>query len=398
MPDDTHLGAQLRKIRKRRGLNQRELAAASGVSLSLIRKLEQGEITDTRMETAHDLAVALRIPTSALLDRDDEETDGEAAEEWRPLRAAVQVAASRTGEAPTVEGVRELLPAVRKAYFANHLTELTGLLAPLLRDADALGDSADARDVRSHLLQIAGSVLTQARQYSAAETALRRALDDAPDRLRAAGIIATWSWLLVRQGKLAASRELATKWADDVEPRVSRATPEELAAWGWLLMQASAANLRDNRRGEADDTMRLAQSVSVLLGRELPRGTERLTTWGPTTVRYKACERHIVLDEPDKVLRAVKPTRLGRAAPPQMPSGLSVSTEYHRHRLDVAKAHTMMRQYGEAVGVLTDVHTNAPEWLANQRYARDILGDVVERRRTLTPEMRMLADAVGLPL
>ncbi|MGW2324843.1 helix-turn-helix domain-containing protein [Streptomyces sp. NPDC001700] len=398
MPGDTHIGAQLRKIRKRRGLNQRELAAASGVSLSLIRKLEQGEITDTRMETAHDLAVALRVPTSALLERDDEETDGEAAEEWRPLRAAVQVAARRTGEAPTVEGVRELLPAVRKAYFANHLAELTGLLTPLLRDADALGDSADARDVRSHLLQIAGSVLTQARQYSAAETALRRALDDAPDRLRAAGIIATWSWLLVRQGKLAASRELATKWADDVEPRVSRATPEELAAWGWLLMQASAANLRDNRRGEADDTMRLAQSVSVLLGRELPRGTERLTTWGPTTVRYKACERHIVLDEPDKVLRAVKPTRLGRAAPPQRPSGLSVSTEFHRHRLDVAKAHTMMRQYGEAVGVLTDVHTNAPEWLANQRYARDILGDVVERRRTLTPEMRMLADAVGLPL
>jgi len=396
MPDDA-LGARLRTIRKRRGLSQRDLAAASDVSLSLIRKLEQGEITDTRMETAHDLAVALRIPTSSLLERDDEETLDETAEEWRPLRGAVQVAANHTGEAPTVDGVRALLPEVRKAYFDNHLAELTGLLAPLLRDADALGDSSDARDVRSHLLQIAGSVLTQARQYNAAETALRRALDDAPDRLRAAGIIATWSWLLVRQGKLAASRELATKWADDVEPRVSRATPEELAAWGWLLIQASAANLRDNRRGEADDTMRLARSVAVMLGRELPRGTERLTTWGPTTVRYKACERHIVVDEPDKVLRAVKPKQPGRAAA-QRPSGLAVSTEYHRHRLDVAKAHTMVRQYGQAVDVLTEVNETAPEWLANQRYARDILGDVVERRRTLTPEMRTLSDAVGLPL
>lgn len=397
MPDDAHIGARLRTIRKRRGLSQRDLSAASDVSLSLIRKLEQGEIADTRMETAHHLAVALRVPTSSLLERDDEEPVDETAEEWRPLRAAVQVAASRTGEAPTVDGVRALLPEVREAYFSNQLAELTGLLAPLLRDADALGDSADARDVRSHLLQIAGSVLTQARQYNAAETALRRALDDAPDRLRAAGIIATWSWLLVRQGKLAASRELATKWADDVEPRVSRATPEELAAWGWLLMQASAANLRDNRRGEADDTMRLAKSVAVMLGRELPRGTERLTTWGPTTVRYKACERHIVVDEPDKVLRAVKPKQPGRAVA-QRPSGQAVSTEYHRHRLDVAKAHTMMRQYGQAVDVLTGVNETAPEWLANQRYARDILGDVVKRRRTLTPEMRTLADAVGLPL
>ncbi|MGY0062191.1 helix-turn-helix domain-containing protein [Streptomyces sp. LZ34] len=387
MPEETHIGARLRKIRKRRGLSQRDLAAASRVSLSLIRKLEQGSLDDTRMETAHQLAVALRVPTSSLLERDDEEAAGDTAEQWRPLRQAVQIAAVYTDEGPTVEGVRAMLPEVRAAYFDNRLGELTGLLSPLLRDADALGDTTDARDVRSHLLQIAGSTLTQVRQYSAAETALRRALDDAPDRLRAAGIIATWSWLLVRQGKLAASRELATRWADDVEPRVSRATPEELAAWGWLLMQASAANLRDNRRGEADDTMRLARSVAVLMGRELPRGTERLTTWGPTTVRYKAAERHIVLDQPDQVLRAA--TR---------PGGLAVSTEYHRHRLDVAKAHVMMRQYGESISVLTEVNVNAPEWLASQRYARDILSDVVAKRRTLTSEMRTLADAVGLPM
>ncbi|MGA6152544.1 helix-turn-helix domain-containing protein [Stenotrophomonas sp. NPDC087984] len=397
MPEETDIGSSLRKVRKRRGLTQRGLADVSDVSLSLIRKLEQGEITDTRMETAHKLASALRVPTSYLLERDDEESATEGAEPWRPLGQAVQVATVRMSQAPTVEGVRAMLPEVRSAYFDNRLAELTGLLTPLLADADALGDSAEARDVRSHLLQIAGSVLTQVRQFGAAETALRRALDDAPDRLRASGIIATWSWLLVRQGRLAASRELATKWADDVEPKMSRATPEELAAFGWLLMQASAAALRDNRRGEADDTMRLAQSVSVLLGRELPRGSERLTTWGPTTLRYKACERHIVLDEPDKVLRAVKPKRSGRAAAGK-PGGQAVSTEYHRHRLDVAKAHTMMRQYPEAVDMLTSVHAEAPEWLASQRYARDILGDVVAKRRTLTPEMRTLADAVSLPL
>lgn len=73
MHEVTGIGSSLREIRKRRGLTQRELAAASGVSLSLIRKLEQGEITDTRMETAHTLASTLRVPTSYLLERDDEE-------------------------------------------------------------------------------------------------------------------------------------------------------------------------------------------------------------------------------------------------------------------------------------------------------------------------------------
>ncbi|OMI38937.1 helix-turn-helix domain-containing protein [Streptomyces sparsogenes] len=387
MSEETHIGARLREIRKRRGLSQRDLATASGVSVSLIRKLEQGDLHDTRMETAHQLAVALRVPTSSLLERDDEDIADGAPEQWRPLQQAVQIATVHTGEAPTVQGVHALLPEVRAAYFDNRLAELTGLLSPLLRDADALGDTTDARHVRSHLLHIAGSMLTQVHQYSAAETALSRALDDAPDRLRAAGIITTWSWLLVRQGKLTASRELATRWADDIEPRISRATPEELAAWGWLLVQVSSASLRDNRRGEADDTMRLARSVAVLMERELPRGTERLATWGPTTVRYKAAERHVILDQPDRVLRAAKG-----------PGGLAVSTEYHRHRLDVAKAHTMMRQYGEAISVLSEVNVNAPEWLASQRYARDIMSDVVTKRRTLTPEMRTLADAVGLPM
>ncbi|MEJ8651530.1 helix-turn-helix transcriptional regulator [Streptomyces sp. MS1.AVA.3] len=274
MPEhaDMHIGARLRSVRKRRALNQRELAAASGVSVSLIRQLEQGTVDGTRMETAHKLATALRVETSALLERDDV-TPAETAEAWRPLQLAVQVAPVATVEEPTLQGVRALLPAVRRAYFGNRLAELSTLLAPALRDADALGDSEAARGLRAHLLQIAGSVLTQVREFDAAETALQRALDDAPDRLRGAAVITTWSWLLVRQGKLRAARELATQWADDVEPRMSRATPEELAAWGWLLLQASAANLRDNRKGEAADTMRLARSVAVMTGGELPRGT-----------------------------------------------------------------------------------------------------------------------------
>ena len=36
------LGERLQSIRKRRGLSQRELAGRSGVSVSLIRQIEQG--------------------------------------------------------------------------------------------------------------------------------------------------------------------------------------------------------------------------------------------------------------------------------------------------------------------------------------------------------------------
>ncbi|MEW1660142.1 helix-turn-helix transcriptional regulator [Streptomyces sp. NPDC093707] len=389
MPEhaDTHIGTRMREIRKRRGLSQSDLSAAAGVSLSLIRKLEQGQLHTTRMETAHKLARAMRVHTSQLLDRDDVQHP-EPSEPWLPLRQAVEAPAVEPDEEPTIAGVQALLPAIRKSYFANRLAELSTLLGPALRDADALGDSRPARTLRAHLLQIAGSALTQVREFDAAESALRRALDDAPDRIRGAAVVTTWSWLLVRQGRLAEARTLATRWADDTEPRISRATPEELAAWGWLLLQASAACLRDNRRGEAADMMRLAQSVSILTGRELPRGQDRLTTWGPATVGYKAAERYVVLDQPDRV---VAMARRGKGSQ-------KASTEYWRHRLDVAKAHTLLRQYTEAVDTLSGIQEQAPEWLTSQRYAQDILADVIGRRRTLTPQMRDLADALSVPV
>lgn len=386
-PED-HIGDRLKAVRKRRGLTQRELAKAAGVSSSLISKLEQGELTDTRMESAHAMARALRVPTTALIKRPEPEA-GPAPEPWRPLQKAVQDPPAELDEAPTLEGVAARLPEVRSAYFGNRMAELAGLLAPLLRDADALDDAPEARAVRAQLLQIAGSVLTQVHQYDAAETALSRALDAATDRLRAASIVTTWTWLFTRQGRLAEARELATRWADDLEPRVSRATPEDLAAWGWVLLQLSAAALRDNRDGEAVDAMRLARSAAVLTGRELPRGTLRLATWGPVTVAYKTAERGIVTGRPDVVLQTAE--RLHRTGPAD-------STEHHRHRLDVARAHVTMRQHDEAVGVLQGVRERAPEWLAQQKYARDIMGDMVARRRTLTPDMRELADAVNLPL
>jgi len=391
MPEhrNTHIGTRLREVRKRRGLTQKELANSSRVSLSLIRKLEQGELNDTRLETARRLAVALRVPTTALLQRDDSAPET-AAEPWRPLQLAIEVAApDHLPEEPTAKAMQAALAEVRAAYFDNRLADLSTLLVPLLRDADALGDDVDARSLRAHLLHIAGSVLTQARQFSAAETALRRALDDATDRLRAAFIVTTWTWLLVRQGRLDEARQMAVRWADDVEPRISRATQEELVAWGWLLVQASSASLRDNRDGEARDTMRLARSAAVLTGREVSPGESRLATWGPVTVAYKQAERGIVLDRPDTVLKTAESIRR---------TGQPPSTEYHRHRLDVAKAHVMLRQHAEAVEVLAEVHHAAPEWLGTQRYARDIMAEVIGRRRTLTPQMRTLADAVGLPV
>ncbi|MEU1152653.1 helix-turn-helix transcriptional regulator [Streptomyces sp. NPDC005918] len=385
MPETTDVGARLRDLRKRRGLSQRELATASGVSLSTISKLEQGATTgDVRLETVHHLATALRVTTTRLLRRDPA-SPGLAPGAWLPLQQALESPPAQLNDEAHVQPVTDGLDAARSAFLDKRLSDFVTLAVPLLRDADAL-DHDTGRALRSHLLQLAGSVLTQVHAYESAEAALSRALDASPDRLRAASVVTTWVWLLIRQGRFDDARAMAIQWADDLEPRMSRATGEDLAAWGWILLQLAATSLRDGRRGEASDALRLAHGAAVLTGRELSPGKQRLATWGPRTVAYKTAERDIILDRPDAVLRTAE--RLSAVGP-------AAGTEHHRHRLDVARAHVKMRQHSEAVGVLREVHAAAPEWLTQQQYARDILSDVVERRRTLTPDMRDLSEALG---
>ncbi|WEV27408.1 helix-turn-helix transcriptional regulator [Streptomyces sp. 71268] len=395
MSESISMGATLCDIRKRRGLSQKALSEASGVSLSLIRKLEQEQLDHTRLETAHKLAAALRVPTTHLLDRREspEGADPDAspdAEVWAPVRHAVERPPTDAAtEAPTLEGVQAAADAVGAARATNQLATAATLLPPALRDAEALGD--EGRGVHAYVLQLAGSLLTQTRQYDAAETALRRALDAAQGQHRSASIAATMCWLAIRQGKLTQARTLATRWADDIEPRVSRATPEDLAAWGALLLHLAAACVRDNRPGEAADALRFAQAAAVMTGHELPVG-RRMASWGPLTVAYKRAERHMIVDRPDKVLEIAEGTEAHTSDAGRVQNG------FNRHQLDVAAAHIRMRHHAQAVKVLSGVHARVPEWLAQQRYAKDILSDVVKRRRTLTPEMRRLADTVGLPL
>ncbi|MFF1306823.1 helix-turn-helix domain-containing protein [Streptomyces sp. NPDC058307] len=389
-----NFGERLREIRKRRGMSQRELAEISGVSLSLVRKLEQGEREDTRLETARQLATALKVPTTQLIaEHAEAPADDATVDRWAPVHAALAAPAEldALGEAPTFEGVRDALQAAVPLFSHDRFVELGAALPPLLRDAETLLEiDPRGRPLRARLLELTGWLMTQTRQFDAAELALARALDDATDRIQGAATVNTQCWLLLRRGRLADARELAAQWADDVEPRMSRATPAELSTWGWLLLRLSAAAIRDNRPGEAEDALRLANSAAVALGRECTPEDDFLRTFGPVTVALKRTENAMVAGQPDKVLTLASRIPADSLKPS--------SNNRNRHLLDVANAYTQQRQYAEAVDVLQKIRAGSPQWLPNQRYARDILGRIVSRRRTLTPDMRELADLVALPV
>lgn len=65
----------LREMRKRRGLTQVQLAAASGVTQTCISGIERGDVHDPNFSTVVKLATALRIDPLALKFSDDREPE-----------------------------------------------------------------------------------------------------------------------------------------------------------------------------------------------------------------------------------------------------------------------------------------------------------------------------------
>src|ERR1022692_3797803 len=346
MSHNPAIGDRVRDVRKRRGLSQSELAGLSGVSISLIRKLEQAERQDARLETLRKLAVALRVPTSGLtVGPETDHADPGTVDSWEPVRRALFSSVPAPDERPTSDGVLATMTALRPALAANRYSQIRVILPSLIRDADALDGRAHC--VRSQVLNLTGWLLVQTRQWDSAEATLRLAIDSATDRLDAGAAASTMCWSLLRQGRLAEARGLAIRWADDIEPRFSRATTAELSLWGRFMLGVTNAAVRDARPGEAEDALGLARAAADRIGREVAADASTTRTFGPTTVAMISAENAAISGQPDKVLIMAR----GIAQDVLNPTAASRC----RHRLDIASALAHLRRYPEAVAILQEL-------------------------------------------
>ncbi|WP_432158415.1 helix-turn-helix domain-containing protein [Streptomyces sp. bgisy153] len=410
MPETTDLpGTRVRDIRLARGLTQEQLAERAGLSLAVVKKIEQGG--NGRLDTYHALARALRVRTSALFDpgaphattrADDDKVD------LMPLRQAITPPMTAAGRLllgdvvepePDLGALRTTASALATSYYGDDYGRIAQFLPALITSARAAVDHFDggphrteALKLRSDVLQTAGRYLTQVRAYDLAHVALRDALLDATgagDQARAAGAVYLQGWLLMRQGRLDETERLAMATADDVEPRISRASKGELGVWGRLLIRASSAAARNNRPREARDMLRLARTAGAALGGSVaayPYG------WGKfdwSAVAFQAVENQVVAEQPRRVL--------GLSARIPAAGTTATANTWNRHRLDVAQAHVLLRQGREATDVLAQLHGVAPEWLRHQQMAKETFERSLRTsgRRKLTGKQRELAAFFG---
>ena len=406
------IGRRIADLRARRGLTQEELAELSGVSISVIRKVEQGR-GGARMETFHAIARALGVVTMMFVPPATRAPDPIAYEDERDLiladlrdaiMPAVGLADSSVVEdlgsdAPDLQRLRKAMGSMIDAYHANRYDFIAQIAPGLIRSAHfhvatmTGTQNQDAVCLRADLLAMVGRYLIQIRENELAFMVLTSALQDAQRANRqplAAMIIGRHARIMLRQTRFSRAEQVAAKLADEIEPKISSATPDELAAWGRALLWASAAASRNNRPQEARDYLTAAAAAAARLGSEQMDlvGHE---SFGPLTVATKGPENEMIAGNPGRVLELSN--ELPRGVGSMTPAG------WQQHLLYRAHAFVLTGKADEATNVLNGLRSTASEWFRQQRLARDVTQDLIASRKgAVTVEQKHLAEFLSVPV
>jgi len=187
------------------------------------------------------------------------------------------------------------------------------------------------------------------------------------------------------------ARLLAIREADDVEPRIRDATPEQISIWGALLCRAATVAAREENASEADDIINLAEVAATRLqGMGWSRSLYNQAPFGLPLVIMRTTEIAVIAGRPGRALD------VARRMPPNADMTLA---ERARHLADVASAYTELGKTREAEATLYTIRRLAPKWMLYQSYPRSIVAELWEReRRARSAGLRELAEWMRVPL
>ena len=379
---EERVASRLRELRSRRGLTQEELAEVSGLSPSTVKKVERGETV--RMETLHTIAKALGAETVWFVvppDRAPDPADDRAKRRDRALAEMRSVllppmfpgkSVKALGDEP-LDGqrLRSAAHALTNAYHEGEYDKVAqlgpSLLSSALLHSRELG-TKDTHQVRADALGTVGRWLCQVHAYDLALVALREGLDAASsgdDASMAAQITSGQAWIMIRQARFREVEDFCASVAEEIEPRMSKASKAELASWGMLLLRSSSAAARNNRQKEAREYLALAQSAAAALGIELP-GHE---SFGPVGVSIQAVENELVAGHPDRALSLANRITSEDLEKVNRAKG-------HRHLLDRAQALIRTGSPDEGAAIIHGLRRKDPQWLRHQGHARRVVSEL----------------------
>ncbi|WP_405978979.1 helix-turn-helix domain-containing protein [Streptomyces sp. NBC_00158] len=398
-----HLGDRLSRLRRFAELTQEGLAERSGVSVDVVRKLEQKRKHSARLPTLHALSKGLGVELTSLLgDPPGVPSNGEADS---PALVAVRRAIMPPLFAPPVEptGVERLsLPLLRAElaagwtlYHAAHFGRLMEVLPGIIADARLLAavGNADQRAAGQaalgKALQLGGHLAIRLGKTDLALSALERAYaaaGDSSDPLLAPMLSNSVAWAYQRQARLDDARNLAVHAADAVE-REHTSTSEGVRVWGGLLMSAATSYARSDDYATANEMMVTAEKAAARLATLPPPADGKLVSvFSRSSVRIERVRLAVQHERPEEALTLARGIRLSKDTPPSWRTWLL---------LDLARAHADLGDAAGALKALESLRKVAPGWMRHHTLAVAIVTDLWAGPHH-PPGLRQLKDFLGI--
>ncbi|WP_406507809.1 helix-turn-helix domain-containing protein [Streptomyces sp. NBC_00212] len=397
------LGDRLTRLRRLADLTQEGLADRSGVSVDVVRKLEQKRKHSARLPTLHALSKGLGVELTSLLGGPPGvPSTGEADP---PALVAVRRAIMPPLFAPPLEpsGADRLsLPLLRAeltqgwtlyhdAEFGRLMDVLPGIIADA-RLAAAVGtpeQRAGGQAALGKALQLGGHLAIRLGKSDLALSALERAMEAAgqsTDPLLPAMVSNSVAWAYQRQNRLDDAQHLAVHAADGVE-RDHVHTSEGVRVWGGLLMSAATSYARNDDYDTADTMMKTAERAADRVATLPPPVDSKLVSvFSRSSVRIERVRLAVQHERPDDAMDLAKGMRLSKDIPPSWRTWLL---------LDVARAHTDVGDAAGAVRALESLRRVAPAWMRHHTLAVAIVSDLWESSAR-PPGLRKLAEFLGV--
>ncbi|MET4926376.1 helix-turn-helix transcriptional regulator [Streptomyces sp. PSRA5] len=396
------MGDRLAELRLRRKLTQEQLAERAGLSVDVIRKLEQGRRNSPRLSSINALASALDTEPSYLVGQPTTFEVHDDREDRLPsvlaLREAVSPVADLLGgdadpeDPPTIDELRASLRSTENIRKEGRMGEIGILLPQLIRDARAAvhastgDDRAAANSVLAVAYQVAATTLAGLGKEDAAFTAMERSLTairEGDDPCLETMAASTLAWVFTRQGRLADAERVALAHAEKIEPGF-RSSPQDLALWGILLLRAATAAVRQEKHDAVTDLLRMAKGAAESMGED------RLvyaTPFGPTNAGIAGVNFLVEMERSDEAIVAARTIPNLGSLPP---------TWRARFQVDRALAYSDLGKDRSAGRALLLAEADAPEWMRYHSTSRRLVEELRGRASRADTELLGLAARLGL--
>ncbi|HEU5474232.1 MAG TPA: helix-turn-helix transcriptional regulator [Actinophytocola sp.] len=388
----TTIGERIRELRAG-WMTQADLAAAADVSLSLIRKLEQGQRHTASIGSLHRIARALDVDLTALLNKPASMPSGDPNSGVVAIRNALTSVDSLLGEATGEGDPASLDEAARVvtyawgSYWGGHL-EALGTLLPIglaqLRATARAVDSPTAYELLAQLYTVTRCTSTRLGQPDLAWLAIRNAVDAAGrgnDPLLAAMVRSSVAHQLLTQGRYDESLTVSMHAADGIEPS-GDVPAAHLSAYGHLLLMAASAAGRNMQEDHAVDLLNTSMEYARRIGADR---NDYETSFGVSQVTMQTVDVRVVTENYAEALNAAdrlpKDTRLpvvSRA----------------RNLYDQALAHTRLGNDQRALDAVLAAEHMAPDMMRYHTLPRQVVAELMQRGKTR--RLRDLARRLGV--